>query len=78
MLQLGEFFLAIYTFDNGVCIYGLDDEVIFIMTIYHYGQNSVTVLAGVGQEIIKLHVPLMTIRIVSVLYVHVLSNPILY
>lgn len=52
MLQLGEFFLAIYTFDNDVCIYGLDDEVIFIMTIYHYGQNSVTVLAGVGQEII--------------------------
>lgn len=52
MLQLGEFFLAIYTFGNGVCIYGVDDEVIFIMTIYHYGQNSVTVLAGVGQEII--------------------------
>lgn len=47
-----RYILAIYTFDNGVCIYGVDDEVIFIMTIYHYGQNSVTVLAGVGQEII--------------------------
>lgn len=32
MLQLGGFFLAIYTWDIGVCIYGVDDEVIFILT----------------------------------------------
>lgn len=40
MLQFGGFFLAIYTLDIGVFIYGVDDEVIFILAIMDRMQSQ--------------------------------------